>query len=91
MAADRLLGNLSVAMGELDAGCRHFEAALAFCERAGYRPEYARTAIDYTDALLARARPGDAEHAARLRDEGLAIAGELGMRALEEHALPRGS
>ncbi len=89
MAADRLLGLLSVVMGELDAACAHFEAALDFTQRAGYRPEYARTAIDYASALRDRARPRDAERAAGLRDEGLGIARELEVHALEERALAR--
>jgi hypothetical protein len=90
MAADRLLGLLSVAMGEVDTARAHFEAALAFCDRAGYRPEYARTALDYAEALVDRAAPGDSERATFLRDEGLSIVRELGMRALEERVTARG-
>ena len=52
----------------------------------GYTPEYARAALDY-EVVLRRADPGDAERVAALRDEGLAIARELGMRALEERVL----
>jgi tetratricopeptide (TPR) repeat protein len=90
MAADRLLGLLSVAIGEVDTARAHFEAALAFCDHAGYRPEYARTALDYAGALVDRAAPGDSERATFLRDEGLSIVRELGMRALEERVTARG-
>ena len=62
----------------------HFEDALAFCSRAGYRPEYAWTACDYADALLGRNGPGDHERSAALQDEALAIARVLGMRPLTE-------
>jgi hypothetical protein len=35
-----------------------------FCERAGYRPDYAWTAYDYAQAPLERGRPGGRERAA---------------------------
>jgi hypothetical protein len=67
----------------------HYEDGLAFCERAGYRPEYAWTACDYAEALLVRDRPGDRERAAALRQAALGIAGELGMRPLIERIRTR--
>jgi DNA-binding SARP family transcriptional activator len=84
MAADRLLGLLALTMGELETATAHFDAALAFCGRAGYRPEYARTAFDYARALAAKAGPGDERRSAALRDEGLAIARACRMPAAEE-------
>ena len=33
------VGLLAQTMGQLDAAAVHFEDALAFCRRAGYRPE----------------------------------------------------
>jgi tetratricopeptide (TPR) repeat protein len=84
MAADRLLGLLAFTMEEVETACAHFEAALSFCDRSGYRPEYARTAFDYAVALRARGRPGDAERAAKLRAEALAAARTVGMSTLEE-------
>jgi tetratricopeptide (TPR) repeat protein len=89
-AADRLLGLLSLTMGRAEAACAHFEAALAFCECAGYRPEQARTAFDYAGALLTRGGAGDAQRAVELEGESLAIARRLGMRPLEERILARG-
>ena len=78
-------------------GCRladgdaavHFEDSLAFCRRAGYRPELAWTCCDYADALLQRNNPGDRERAMSLLDESLAISTELGMRPLMERVLSR--
>jgi DNA-binding SARP family transcriptional activator len=87
MAADRLLGLLALTMEEFDTAFAHFEAALSFCDRSGYRPEYARTAFDYASALLTRGRPGEQERATKLRAEAVATARLLGMRALEERII----
>lgn len=40
-------------MGEHDQAITHFEDALDFCRKAGYRPELAWTYHDYGEALLA--------------------------------------
>ena len=93
MAADHLLGLLAQTVGDLDKACGHFEDALAFCRKAGYRPEVAWTCHDYADALLhpsrggsRTARPSAADHqkAMALLDDGLSIARDLGMRPLVE-------
>ncbi len=42
-------------MGNLDQAATHFEDALAFCRKAGYRPDLAWTCCDYADTLLQRA------------------------------------
>ncbi len=63
--------------------------ALAFCRKAGYRPELAWTCCDYADTLLQRNKPGDRERAMTLLDESLAISSELGMRPLMERVLSR--
>ncbi len=86
---DRLLGLLSHTMGNLDQASDHFEDALAFCRKAGYRPELAWTCCDYADTLLQRNEPGDREKAMSLLDESLAISIELGMRPLMERVLSR--
>jgi hypothetical protein len=65
----------------------HFEEGLRFCDRAGYRPEYAWTASDYAEALVARSGKGDTELAAILRENALRIASELGMRPLAQRVL----
>jgi tetratricopeptide (TPR) repeat protein len=87
MAADRLLGLLALTMEEFDTAFAHFEAALSFCDRSGYRPEYARTAFDYASALLTRGQPAERERATKLRAEALTTARALGMSALEERII----
>ena len=76
-------------IGNLDRAAAHFEDALAFCRRAGYRPELAWTCCDYADTLLQRNGEGDREKAISLLDESLAISSELGMRPLMERVLSR--
>ncbi len=88
-SADRLLGLLSQTMGNLDTATGHFEEALSFCQKAGYRPELAWTCCDYADTLLQRNEPGDREKAMSLLDESLAISSELGMRPLMERVISR--
>ena len=53
-SVDRLLGLLSQTMGNIDQAVTHFEDALAFCRKAGYRPELAWTCCDYADLLMER-------------------------------------
>jgi hypothetical protein len=50
---DRLLGLLARTMAESQAAASHFEDALAFCRKGGYRPEYAWACLDYAELLLA--------------------------------------
>ncbi len=76
-------------MAILDQAAQHFEDTLAFCRKAGYRPELAWTCCDYADTLLQRSEPGDREKAMTLLDESLAISSELGMRPLMERVLSR--
>ena len=84
LAVDRLLGLLALATAQFDTAFAHFEDALAFCDRAGYRPEYAWSAADYAGALLEHGTTGDRDRAASLFDEALPLAGDLGMRPLLE-------
>ncbi|MEE8159322.1 MAG: AAA family ATPase, partial [Dehalococcoidia bacterium] len=48
-SVDRLLGLLSQTMGNLGQSATHFEDALGFCRKAGYRPELAWSCCDYAD------------------------------------------
>ena len=89
MSVARLLGLLTHTMGNRDQSTEHFEDALAFCRKAGCRPELAGTCCDYADTLSERDGPGDKEEAASLLDESLAISSELGMRPLIERVLSR--
>ena len=86
---DRLLGLLAQTMGNLDDSAGHFEDALAFCRKAGYRPGLAWSLCDYADMLLERKGEGDKEKAVAMLDESLAISTELGMRPLLERVLSR--
>ena len=67
----------------------HFEDALVFCRKAGYRPELAWTCCDYADTLRERDGPGDRAKVVSLLDESLAISSELGMKPLMERVLSR--
>jgi len=92
---DRVLALLAQTMGNLDQALDHFEDALAFCRKAGYRPELAWTCCDYADLLLdpstssGRAVSDNRAKAMSLLDESLAISSELGMRPLMERVLSR--
>ena len=80
LSFDRLLGLLAATADQMDRALMHYEEGLAFCDRAGYRPEYAWTACDYADALLTRNHPADRAKATALQDAAREIASELGMR-----------
>ena len=84
LAVDRLLGLLSSTMSEHDQAMTHFEDALTFCRKGGYRPELAWTCHDYADTLLSWDRPGDEQKAKSMMEESLSISAELGMRPLME-------
>ena len=89
ISVDRLLGLLAQTMVNLDQAVVHFEDALAFCRRAGYRPELAWTCCDYADALHQRNRSEDRAKAVVLLGESLAISTELGMPPLMERVTER--
>jgi tetratricopeptide (TPR) repeat protein len=89
MNADRTLGLLTQTMGRLDDAIVHFEETVAFCRKAGYRPELAWSLCDYADLLLQQNSPGDRVKAMSLLDESLAISRELGMTPLMERVLSR--
>jgi len=72
-----VLGQLSVTLGRLDQAAAHFEDALAFNRRAGYRPDLAWTCYDYADALRQRNGPDDQVNALSLLDEALANSSSL--------------
>ena len=76
-------------MGSLEQATGHFEDALAFCRKAGYKPELAWTCCDYADTLRERNGDGDSAKAMSMLDESLAISSELGMRPLMERVLAR--
>ena len=95
---DRVLGLVAQTMGEYEKAAEHFEDALAFCRKAGYRPELAWTCCDYAELILqhpntnelqggTRAAPtyqAEGATATALLEEGMSIAAELGMPPLIE-------
>jgi tetratricopeptide (TPR) repeat protein len=89
LSGDRALGLLAQTKGNLTSAQSHFEDALTFCRKAGYRPELAWTCCDYADTLFQRNNSGDREKAMSLLDESLVISSELGMRPLRERVLSR--
>jgi DNA-binding CsgD family transcriptional regulator len=92
LAMDRVLGLLAYTIGNPDKAREHFEDALAFCQKAGYRPELAWTCYDYADCLLnftstSSAQTRDRRRAVSLLDQAWSISTELGMRPLAERVL----
>jgi eukaryotic-like serine/threonine-protein kinase len=85
----RWLGIIAQAAGFPVKAAGHFEEALAFNRKAGYRPELAWTCCDYADLLRQRNGPGDENKATALLDEGLGIARDLGMKPLLQRILAR--
>lgn len=91
---ERLLGLLAGNLGQPEQAGAHFDAALAFCSRAGFRPEYAWAAFEFADTLVqqgqalgARRATQDAQdRAASLLNEALALSTELGMEPLLRRA-----
>ena len=86
-SADRVLGLLSGSVGELEQASDHFQVALSFCQKAGYRPEVAWTCCDYADLLLNGIGDGGRSKAISMLDEAMVISSELGMRPLMDRVL----
>ena len=82
VAADRLLGQLAHAVGAIPTAIEHFEDALVFCAKAGYRPEYAWFCWGNAALLLERGDTGDRGRGEGLLQETLEIANDLGMPPL---------
>jgi DNA-binding CsgD family transcriptional regulator len=94
ICCDHLLGLLAHTMGRLDEAMGHFENAISFCNKGGYRPELAWACHDYAGALLVGARhavplPDAQARAISLLDEALTISTNLGMRPLMERVQAR--
>ena len=89
MCGYRVLGLLAQTIGKLGDAIVHFEDSLAFCRKAGYRPELAWTCCDLSDALRERNAEGDRAKATALLDESLTISTELGMRPLMQRVNER--
>ncbi len=87
ISGDRLLGLLAGVLDDPNLAASHFDAAIEFCKKAGYRPELAWTNSDYAEFLVARDADRAREKATELQDEAIAIATELGMQPLLERVL----
>ena len=73
---DRLLGLLSQTIGNVDDAQGHFEDALGFCRRAGYRAELAWSLYDYAEFALGQKQN---EITSSLLEEALSISTDLKM------------
>jgi DNA-binding CsgD family transcriptional regulator/tetratricopeptide (TPR) repeat protein len=87
-AADRYLGMLATASGDLDVADAHFEAAMAVNRRMGADTWVAHTAYEHARALLAA---GQRDRAGRLAGEAAALAQRIGMPTLLARARALGS
>jgi hypothetical protein len=79
----RSLGVLATTLERWAEAERHFEDAMAKCERMGARPWLALTKNEYSKMLLSRAGSDDRARAAELRRAAEALADEIGMRLPE--------
>jgi tetratricopeptide (TPR) repeat protein len=83
-AVARHVALVATTLGRFDDAVALFETALEVNTRIGSRPWVAHSQHGYARACLARARPGDADHARELVSEADRTAAELGMKALHE-------
>jgi class 3 adenylate cyclase len=82
-----VLAQLASLLERWEQAERHFEAALALCEKLHARPRAAHVRCDWAAMLMARGGPGDRERALSLANAALAEAQQLGMKPLVEEAL----
>jgi len=81
---DRLLGMLSLAIGDVSKAVEHLEDSLAFCARTGHITEYAWAYWNYAAVLLERKGNGDRLWAQDLLEEALQISTDLAMPPLRQ-------
>jgi len=89
ISVDRLLGLMCQSMGKVDQSVAHFEDALAFCRKAGYRPELAWSCCDLADILFEGQSESNRAKTLTMFNVSLSIATELGMRPLMERVKVR--
>jgi hypothetical protein len=65
---------------------RHFETALACCDRLGARAIRARGLLEYAGALQARSAAGDSGRAAALLEEARRLSEDLGLTGILRRA-----
>jgi hypothetical protein len=89
LSIDHTIAALAALMDDAATASRHFNDAVAFLRKAGYRPELGWALANFGD-LEARTESADsARHAAILWDEALSIARELEMKPLVARMLAR--
>lgn len=86
---DRALGYLAWKIGNLEAAAGHYEDALGFCRRGGFRVELAWALFQYAEVLAERNDVGDRKRVVSLQDEAIEIGQELGLSPLLERILAR--
>lgn len=86
-SADRLLGRLAHACGDLERAAAHFERALRLEQDAGAHACLARTLHDFSLLLVERGSAGDLARASRAFADATRLAAERGMRRLAEQTL----
>ena len=79
---DRPLGILAAALGRHDDAARHFEAAIAACQRMGAWPWVAHSQYAYAAMLAARGGTEDRPRAIELAASARDAANQIGMTAL---------
>ena len=89
VSVDRIRGLFSAMLDDTSTAAASFEAALEFCEKAEYWPEYVRSSLDYGEMLKAS---GDQSRGAEIVAHGLVQSERLEMdlytdklRQLERH------
>ena len=87
MSGDRLLGLLAHTADMPKEAAAHFESALEFTGKAGYRLEAAWTCYDFAESLLDSGELAGIERAVTLIDEGLKITGELGLVGIDKRLI----
>ena len=84
ICCDHLLALLAQTMSNLVDAQSHFEDALAFCRKAGYRTELAWSLYDYANLQYEKE---ERDKSLTLLAEALSISTELGMRTLHERVV----
>jgi tetratricopeptide (TPR) repeat protein len=80
------LAMLAAMLERWDEAERHFETALACCDRLGARAIRARVLLEYARALEARSAAGDTGRAAALLEEARRLSEDLGLSGILRRA-----
>jgi class 3 adenylate cyclase len=86
-ACAQYLGQLAATLGRWEKAERHFIAALTANKDLGSKVATGRTQCAFAEMLMRRADTGDRERAGKLLEEALAVAQEIGAKAIVDSAL----